>query len=269
MALRTGITVGAGAAAQELLSALVGAARGRHGRLPHGGAVHHRGAAMHPSPLLHRRSMLGAAAAGTLLLAACGAVRDEAEDPPVLPVEDLMREHALLARLLIVYEQALAQKEPPWPVIGNAARLIRTFIEEYHERQEEEDVFPRLEHAGREVALIRTLRQQHQAGRRLTARIEHVLAQPPASGEDRQAVTASIQGFLRMYRAHAAYEDTVLLPAFRALVSRRDYEALGEQFEQREHALFGKDGFAEVLHEVARLEAALGLDDVAVFTPAG
>ena len=73
--------------------------------------------------------------------------------------------------------------------------------------------------------------------------------------------------FIRMYRPHAAREDTVLFPAFRSLVSTHEYAALGEEFEEKEHALFGEDGFERVVAEVAVLERTLGIHDLAGFTP--
>ena len=57
-------------------------------------------------------------------------------------------------------------------VLSAAAAIIRRFIEEYHEKSEEESLFPRFEKAGKLVDLVAVLRRQHQAGRRLTAEIE-------------------------------------------------------------------------------------------------
>ena len=71
-----------------------------------------------------------------------------------------------------------------------------------------------------------------------------------------------------MYRPHAAREDTVLFPALHRIVSPHEYDALGEEFEQQEHRLFGEDGFEKVVDEVARLERQLGIEDLAQFTPA-
>ena len=69
-----------------------------------------------------------------------------------------------------------------------------------------------------------------------------------------------------MYRPHAAREDTVLFPAFAELVGRAACRELGEQFEEREHALFGEHGFSDVVREVADLEQTLGIYDLARFT---
>jgi hypothetical protein len=77
-----------------------------------------------------------------------------------------------------------------------------------------------------------------------------------------------LRSFGYMYTAHAAREDTVIFPAFRAIVGGRSYEELGEQFEEREHQLLGEHGFEGAVAEVARIEAQLGIDDLARFTPA-
>jgi hemerythrin-like domain-containing protein len=51
-----------------------------------------------------------------------------------------------------------------------------------------------------------------------------------------------LRQFNRMYAPHEAREDTVLFPALRRLVSKEEYAALGEDFEKKEHELFGGEG---------------------------
>ncbi|MGA8689464.1 MAG: hypothetical protein WB662_06030, partial [Methyloceanibacter sp.] len=48
------------------------------------------------------------------------------------------------------------------------AKIVREFIEDYHEKQEEDYVFPRFKKAGKMDLLIGILLNQHQAGRRVT-----------------------------------------------------------------------------------------------------
>jgi hypothetical protein len=72
-----------------------------------------------------------------------------------------------------------------------------------------------------------------------------------------------------MYNPHEAREDTVLFPAFRKLVSSNEYNALGEDFEKKEHALFGDHGFEVMVDRVAAIEKTLGIFDLAQFTPKG
>lgn len=187
--------------------------------------------------------------------------------------EDLMREHGVLDRVLLVYDEALrridgGQDLPPDAVAGGA-RVIRRFIEDYHEKLEEDHLFPRFEKAGKLIALVSILRAQHEAGRRVTAEIQRLSTAATLKDDGaRRTLADALRSFARMYRPHAAREDTVLFPAFRGLVTANEYDALGEQFERREHQIFGEDGFGKILDEVAGVEKALGIDDLSRFTPA-
>jgi hemerythrin-like domain-containing protein len=194
----------------------------------------------------------------------------------VTPGEDLMQEHGALERVLLCYEACLHRLRSgkggtPLQAIVQGADIVRRFISDYHEKLEEDFVFPRLEKAGKETALVATLRLQHQRGRLLTARL-HGLASKGArrSVPTRIALEADLAAFIRMYRPHAAREDTVLFPAFREVVGTdAAYRELGERFEEREHQVLGKEGFEGIVEEVTALEEQLGIADLDQFTPPG
>jgi len=59
----------------------------------------------------------------------------------------------------------------------------------------------------------------------------------------------------------------VLFPAFRKIVSRHEYDSLGEEFENNEHKKFGEDGFETMVNKVSGIEKTLGIYDLAQFTP--
>lgn len=218
-----------------------------------------------------------ALALGTIL-PSVGALAEEKKggkrakkEEEVTPPEDLMREHGVLDRILLIYEAGLrkfaANEDFDPAFIVDSARIVREFIEDYHERSEEEAVFPRFKKAGKMVDLVNTLLAQHQAGRRVT---DVILREAPNSRKDegarRQTVT-SIQSFITMYRPHAAREDTALFPLLRQLVSAHEYDAMAEDFERKEHQLFGDDGFEKMVERVARLEQGVGIYDLDQFTP--
>jgi hemerythrin-like domain-containing protein len=189
----------------------------------------------------------------------------------VSPMEDLMREHGVLNRVLLIYDEILARltsgKEFSPEVLSGAAGVIRRFIEDYHEKLEEDYLFPRFEKAKKLVDLVKALREQHHAGRRLTNAVKRRATTHALKNESaRTQLAQHLRLFIRMYRPHESREDTVLFPAFRSLVSAHEYAALGETFEAKEHALFGKDGFREVVEEVAKLEKALGIYELSRFT---
>jgi hemerythrin-like domain-containing protein len=129
-------------------------------------------------------------------------------------------------------------------------------------------VFPRLEKAGKLVELTKTLRAQHVAGRALTADVLKAAGAGNLGDKSRgQAVVTATTSFIRMYRPHAAREDTVLFPAFHELMSEKEWKALGDRFEEREHQVLGKAGFEGVLDEVGQIERTLGIYELSLFTP--
>jgi hemerythrin-like domain-containing protein len=220
---------------------------------------------------LKRGALLGAVA----LLGparALAAAEPELKTVEVTPTEDLMQEHGVLRRLLLIYDdlgRRLQQgQEAPLAVLKAATGLIRRFVEDYHEKDEEEYLFTRFEKAGKMVDLVKVLYRQHQAGRQVTAHLTEnltpaLLSQAPG----RARMAAYLHAFSRMYRPHAAREDTVLYPAFRSVISPKEFIALGDTFEDKEEKLFGQHGFAKIVAQVADLEKRLGIYDLTQFTP--
>src|SRR5205085_2698792 len=163
----------------------------------------------------------------------------------VTPPEDLMREHGVLDRVLLLYEAGIrkfALNEDFDPgLILQSAEVIRDFINNYHEKSEETHVFPRFKKAGQMGELVDVLLRQHEAGRNLTQTIMRLAPTSRGKGDDRRRLVSSMQSFIAMYRPHAAREDTDLFPKLQKLVSSHEYDAMAEEFEKEEHRLFGED----------------------------
>jgi hemerythrin-like domain-containing protein len=191
-------------------------------------------------------------------------------DDEVTPAEDLMREHGVLRRVMYLYDETSmrldAQRDVPLDALAACAGIVRRVIEDYHEKLEEDFLFPRFEKAGKLAELTATLRRQHLVGRALTDQIV-ALAKAPLPDADRAKLATLLRSFNHMYRPHAAREDTVLFPELRGLVGAKAYEELGEQFEDEEKQMLGDQGFEHAVAEVARLEHAFGVDDLAKLTP--
>ncbi len=198
--------------------------------------------------------------------------KEEEKEEEISPPEDLMREHGVLNRVLLVYDHFLAMLASSQTIdpqlITDAAIVIRTFIEDYHEKQEEDFLFPRFERSGKLTGLVRVLRTQHQQGRIITDQLLHLGKQPQLSADtDRLKLNELLTAFVRMYRPHEAREDTVLFPALRDIISKNEFDSLGEDFEKREHRLFGEGGFELFVNKVTEIEKRLGIYDLAQFTP--
>jgi hemerythrin-like domain-containing protein len=198
------------------------------------------------------------------------AEQKDKEEEEVSTNEDLMREHGILKRVLLAYEEIIrrirANQDFPIQAVIDGATIIRKFVEDYHEKLEEDHLFPRFRKAGKLVPLVDTLLKQHQAGRRVT---ERVLALAPSlkTPEERNRLAADLEAFNRMYAPHEAREDTVLFPELHKIVSQHEYDALGEQFESIERKTFAGDGFDIYVDKVTSLEKQFGIYDLNQFTP--
>jgi hemerythrin-like domain-containing protein len=200
----------------------------------------------------------GGAIVGAQSKSAKSAREKNEEEEDIGPTEDLMREHGVLNRVLLIYDYFIVQieqnKELKLKSVSTAADVNRKFVEDYHERQEEQFLFPRFEKASVLTVLVPVLKAQHQAGRRLTDQIVNLAKARDAN--DRTKIAQSLRHFVAMYRPHEAREDTVLFPELRKIVSAHEFDALGEEFETNEHKQFGARRFRVVSGQGCRLGEA-------------
>ena len=190
----------------------------------------------------------------------------------VTATEDLMREHGVIRRILVVYRLSAAhlRAKPasvPLDALQRAAKLMHSFGQEYHEKQlEEVHLFPAVKKAGGAGAgEIDTLLTQHQRGREIT---DYILANSQktlVSGAESLART--LEAFALMYEEHAAREDTVVFPAWKKALSPKQLDEMGDLFEEIEHKTFGKDGFDDAVEQISAIERAMGVDNAALTAP--
>jgi hemerythrin-like domain-containing protein len=194
------------------------------------------------------------------------------KEPEVTPTEDLMREHGLLRRALLIYDHCgglLRRKQAvDAAVVHDTAGIIRRFVEQYHEKMEEDYLFPRFRKANREVELVNTLLEQHRVGRTITDKVLGMTASSHAikDAAAQLALAHQLDWFNFLYRPHAAREDTVLFPALHEIVTVKEYDLMGDQFEDIEHKQIGEHGFEDMLGKIADIEKKLGIYDLAQFT---
>jgi hemerythrin-like domain-containing protein len=222
---------------------------------------------------LTRRAVIGTGSAGLILAAGVPASpASHSGDEGVTAPEDLMKEHGVLNRCLLIYEEGMrlvqARKDVSPQVFHRTAELVRRFVEEYHEKNEEKYIFPVFQKAGKLTELVETLLTQHKVGRLVTARL-FLLSQPNSFKDpgNRARVVSCCQSFIRMYRPHASREDTLLFPALRTILEPKQVAALGARMEEDEHKVLGDEGFEKSVAEVSNIEKGLGIYDLNQFTP--
>lgn len=195
------------------------------------------------------------------------------EEKEVGAVEDLMREHGVLRRTLLVYrESATRLRSAPGSVdpraITDTARLFRSFGEDYHERKlEEAHIFPVVRKAGGPpAAYVDVLIAQHIRGREITDYILAVAGKGAIGTADAEPLARVFDSLDLMYENHAAREDTIVFPAWKAALPGRQLDEMGDLFEDIERAQFGHDGFEDAVARIGRIEQTLGFADPAQFT---
>jgi hemerythrin-like domain-containing protein len=230
-----------------------------------------------------RRAVLLAAATGSALLSPLASAIDQddssrnedrgpGEEKAVGSVEELMREHGVLTRILLVYDQMADRLRGRDSIdlvqLNRAAKLFRNFGEDYHQKMlEEAFIFPTLRKVrGPAAAYPDILIVQHHRGRSITDFILETTARRRLSSSRAAALARTFDGFVSMYRNHAAREDTLVFPAWKQALAERELDELGDRFEEIQQQQFGKEGFDTTVEEIAAIESALGYGDLAQFT---
>lgn len=194
------------------------------------------------------------------------AMKNILEEVPA--TEDLMREHGLLNRTLIIYDTFIEEIKAGKPfdkqVLLETAQTIQAFVHNYHEKLEEQHIFPIFEKAGKMVEMVTTLREQHQVGRAIT---DSIIKELQAASLSPKKLLEQLENFVAMYRAHESREDTELFPLVRSLITVEQFEAISDSFEESEDKLFGEHGFEKVLDRVGELERKLGIHELDLYTP--
>ena len=203
------------------------------------------------------------------------AAKEKADkEPEVTATEDLMREHGVLRRALLVFQEVVPKLRQnaasvDAAALQQAAKLFRTFGEDYHERMlEEQHIFPLIRKQGPVLSRYADiLIEQHNRGREVTDYVLAVTNGPRISVGHAEPLAKVFETFVLMYQNHAAREDTIIFPAWKKNFTDRQLDEVGDQFEDIEHKMFGKDGFEDAEKKISKIEAALGFADLSQFTP--
>jgi len=177
--------------------------------------------------------------------------------------EDLMREHGVLNRILLIYEaviQKIEHHQDFWiDALKKSVDIIQFFIEAHHERMEEDYIFPLFEKHKKNLHLIQTLKEQHIKGREITADLKEIITKDTIDHAHKMSIKKLLHEFVEMYRPHEAREDTEIFPEVRSFLTEKEFEELGEKFEEFEDQLFGKDGFERMMIKIKSIEKALDI----------
>jgi hemerythrin-like domain-containing protein len=198
--------------------------------------------------------------------------RSQGAEPEVTATEDLMREHGVLRRALLVYQESAvklrgnATSVSP-EALQKTAKLFRAFGEDYHEKKlEEAYIFPAVQKAGGiAAAYTGVLIAQHNRGREITDYMISLTASRLTTTNIEPLATA-MESLVRMYQHHAAIEDTVVFPAWKLTLNEDQMDQMNDKFEEIEHEQFGEDGYEDAVRQISDIESSLNLADLGQFT---
>ena len=202
-----------------------------------------------------------------------GPAPGEAESIEVTATEDLMREHGILRRALLVYQESATRlrQDPasvPPDALEKTANLFRVFGEDYHEKKlEEVYIFPTVKKApGVAPGYVDILLAQHARGREITDYLLSITKADRIPSNIVESLAKTLESFVRMYEHHAAIEDTIVFPTWKAAAGQSELDQLGAKFEEIEHEQFGDDGFEVALKRMEEIETSLGMSNLDMFT---
>jgi len=229
--------------------------------------------------LLRDSVLLGAAVASSSIFTAAettqASEQKPGKEPEVTATEDLMREHGVIRRALLVYAEIapkLRQNSASVDAsaIRKTAQLFREFGENYHEKMlEEQHIFPRIRKMGKPelTRYADILTAQHQRGREITDYILAVTNASRIASANAEPLAKVFESFVLMYENHAAREDTIIFPAWKTNFTDKQLDEIGDRFEDIERKMFGKDGFDDAEKKISGIETILGFSDLSQFTP--
>lgn len=202
----------------------------------------------------------------------------ESQEPNMTATEALMRQHAVVSRLLLIYDNAsmpeagatttaaaASTTRPSAKVLASTAQLLRANVDDNHAQMEEQFVFPMFQKANKMTDLVATLREQHVAARKLTDSI--LRATEKGESSNAEALSADLKAYVRMIQAHTAYEETQLYPQIHTVMSPKGFEQLLTRIQDADNKALGAGGFAGLLAKITDLERSAGITSLAQFTP--
>jgi hemerythrin-like domain-containing protein len=188
------------------------------------------------------------------------------------PIEVLTRDHGLMRRILFIYKEIIclcpATQDLPTDLIRQAAKAYQKLADDFHQKLEDEFLFPPMVKACDHAELIEVLWQQHTVDHHFTTRLLSLTSAAIFKDDsNRNETRNTICNLARMMEHHMAWEESDLFPAYFCLVSAKDYRDLSEIVARRQEQIFGCEGINALIAEIVELENILGIHHLECFTP--
>lgn len=191
--------------------------------------------------------------------------------PVESPTGSLMAEHGLAERIMLIYERSIKDwksgEEIDLSLINRTARIARSCIAGYHEQKEELYLYPLFREEGYLADMVDALERQHEAGLEATDKIIDLSSPGRIKDETHMNILMTLcRSYLFMYRPHIARENTELFPKLYDIASAGSIGSIAEKMASAATETSGKNGFGNILRDLAEIEQSLGIHDISEYT---
>lgn len=188
------------------------------------------------------------------------------------PIEDLMEEHSILRRALLIYEECIRRmninEDFDPELLIEATNVIKVIIIFHHALLEHEYIFPRYREADKYAEMADILTEQHgKAGEQEELIIKYSNRESINNPEEKAILINALKKSIRVFRPHIDREDTEMFPEFKTVVTAHEYYELGKKFKEIEYQKWGENGHRQMVYRIINVEKALGINDLDSFTP--
>ncbi len=197
---------------------------------------------------------------------------EELEENVATPLENLMKEHGVLMRILEIYDRvsgdAASGKELNAGAIRRAAEISRDYIGKHHDACEERYIFPQFRKVPYIVDIVTELHDQHVAAVRITKNMLELTSPGSAPDKDgRQTLIDLCKSIVGMYRPHMSWEQSIVFPVFYDIVTADYIKDIQKKMEAEERELLGDTGFRGLVGRLSEIEKEAGTYDLHKYTP--
>lgn len=168
--------------------------------------------------------------------------------------EDLMYEHALLDRIILLLEHINIKLVDDLDISKKMEQIIilitivKDFIENFHEKMEEKYIFPYFSKHEKYKEYINILIFQHIESNKITNKIIEY------AKENNKELNSMIHQFIYMYRAHANRENTIIFKKIKKIIPIDEYKKISEKMDLLEDEQFGKGAYDKFLKMIIDIE---------------
>lgn len=188
------------------------------------------------------------------------------------PIEDLMEEHSILRRALLIYEECIRRMDHNEDfnpeLLAETTNVIKVIIIFHHALLEHEYIFPRFRESGTYVEMCDILTDQHgKVGEQEDIILKYANRDSINNPEEKELLIRALKKSIRVFRPHIDREDTEMFPEFKNVVTPYEFYELGKKFKEIENQKWGPNGHRQMVDKLIHVEIALGINELDSFTP--